>query len=258
MDSSRIIILITGANSGVGYATTQVIASSSSNYHVIMACRSSSAGQEALDEIKGSSSVPVKGTVSLLRLDVADEASIAAAKISVENEFGRLDVLINNAGIGSVAPGTHTKESLHHVFDTNVFGPILMIQAFESLLEKSTYSKGPYLIQVSSGLGSFALASNAKDPFHKNSFGTYRMSKATLNMVTLQSHIQLGAKGFKVFAFCPGLVVSNLRGKTEEARSGWGMAGDPKVSGQGILNIIEGNRDDVVGKFVHKDGLYEW
>lgn len=223
-----------------------------------MACRNPSAGQEALDEIKGSSSMPIKGTVSLLQLDVSDEASIAAAKKTVENEFGRLDVLINNAGIGSMVQASHTKESLHYIFDTNAFGPLLMIQEFEPLLEQSTYSKGPYVIQVSSGLGSFALASDPEDPFHKNTFGTYRMSKATLNMVTLQGHIQLGPKGFKVFAFCPGLVVSNLRGKTEEARGGWGMAGDPKVPGQGILNVIEGNRDDVVGKFVHNNGVYEW
>jgi NAD(P)-dependent dehydrogenase (short-subunit alcohol dehydrogenase family) len=242
----------------VGYATTQVIVSNSSKYHVIMACRNVSAGQEALDEIKGSSSMPAKGSLSLLQLDVADEASIAAAAKSVENDFGRLDVLINNAGIGSLVPGAHSKESLHYVFDTNVFGPILMIQAFESLLEKSTYSKGPYILQVSSGLGSFAMASDTKDPFYKTTFGSYRMTKATLNMATLQSHIQLSDKGFKVFAFCPGLVVSNLRGKTEEARGGWGMAGDPKLSGQGILNIIEGNRDDLVGKFVHKDGMYDW
>lgn len=242
----------------MGYATTQVIASSSPNYHVIMGCRNVSAGQETLDEIKRSASMPVKGSVSLLQLDVADERSISAAAKSVENELGRLDVLINNAGIGSVGTEVHSKESLHHVFDTNVLGPVLMIQSFESLLEKSTYSKGPYIIQISSGLGSFALASNTEDPFHKRSFASYRMTKAALNMVTLQSHVQLADKGFKVFAFCPGLVVSNLRGKSEEARAGWGMAGDPKLPAQGILNIIEGNRDDVAGKFVHKDGVYEW
>lgn len=223
-----------------------------------MGCRNVSAGQEALDEIRGSSSMPVKGSLSLLQLDVADEASIASAANSVENEFGRLDALINNAGIAIAGSDVHSKETLHYVFDTNVFGPMLMIQSFEPLLEKSTYSKGPYILQISSGLGSFALASDTKDPFHKNVFGAYRMTKATLNMVTLQSHIQLADKGFKVFAFCPGLVVSNLRGKTEQARGGWGMAGDPKLPAQGILNIIEGKRDDMVGKFVHKDGVYEW
>lgn len=150
----------------MGYATTQVIASASSSYHVIMACRNTTAGQkEALDEIQRSSSVPANGSLSLLQLDVTDEASIAAAVKSVEAEFGRLDVLINNAGVASHSSGPHTKESLHYVFDANVFGPMLIIQAFELLLEKSTYSKGPYIIQISSGLGSFARASDKEDPF---------------------------------------------------------------------------------------------
>jgi hypothetical protein len=65
----------------------------------------------------------------------------------------------------------------------------------------------------------------------------------------------------KVFAMCPGFVVSNLRGTTEEMRNGspFGMqAGDPMVSGQTLLSIIEGKRDDDAGKFVHKDGVYPW
>lgn len=84
------------------------------------------------------------------------------------------------------------------------------------------------------------------------------MSKASLNMLTFQRSIQLEDKGFKVFSFCPGLVVSNLRGKTEKDRNARGQDGDPKLSGQGILSIIQGNRDDVAGTFVHKDGVYGW
>lgn len=53
-------------------------------------------------------------------------------------------------------------------------------------------------------------------------------------------------------------MVSNLRGEAEEERSAGGAAGDPEVSGQTILQIIEGERDGDVGKFVHKDGVYPW
>jgi hypothetical protein len=70
--------------------------------------------------------------------------------------------------------------------------------------------------------------------------------------------VEFGSKGLKVFAMCPGFVVSNLRGTSDEARSGWGGAGDPQVSGKTVLSIIQGERDADAGKFVHKDGVYPW
>jgi NAD(P)-dependent dehydrogenase (short-subunit alcohol dehydrogenase family) len=87
---------------------------------------------------------------------------------------------------------------------------------------------------------------------------TYRVSKAALNQIALQESIVYRETPLKVFAMCPGFVVSNLRGTSEEERTGWGMAGDAEVSGQTILSIIEGKRDADVGKFVHKDGVYPW
>jgi hypothetical protein len=57
---------------------------------------------------------------------------------------------------------------------------------------------------------------------------------------------------------CPGLVRSNLRGTSEEARNAGGRAGDPKVSGETILSIVQGKRDEDVGKLVWKDGVYPW
>jgi hypothetical protein len=65
-------------------------------------------------------------------------------------------------------------------------------------------------------------------------------------------------EGLKVFAICPGFVVSNLRGTSDEARSGGGNAGDPATSGNLMLSILEGKRDADVGKFVQKDGTYPW
>jgi len=61
-----------------------------------------------------------------------------------------------------------------------------------------------------------------------------------------------------VFPMCPGLVVSNLRGGSEEARSAGGRAGSADVSGETILSIVRGDRDKDVGRFVYKDGVYAW
>ena len=86
----------------------------------------------------------------------------------------------------------------------------------------------------------------------------YRVSKAALNMLMVQDAKYLGRQGIKVFSVCPGLVRSYLRGGSEEQVSAGGRAGDPLNSGRFILDIIEGKRDQDVGKFVWKDGIRPW
>ncbi len=147
------------------------------------------------------------------------------------------------------------KASLEASFKTNTIGPALVTEAFRPLLFKS---KNPYSIYVSSGLGSL---DSAQDPnimgfeiYHPG----YRMSKSALNMWAVQEARVYGKEGLKVFVMCPGFVVSNLRGKDEQARTGGGAATSPIVSGQTMLSIIEGKRDADVGKFIHKDGIYGW
>ena len=74
-------------------------------------------------------------------------------------------------------------------------------------------------------------------------------------MLVTQDTFQLGPQYLKVFAVCPSFVVSNLRGTSDEARSGWGKASDPEVSREMVLSILRGERDADAGKFVHKDGV---
>ena len=84
------------------------------------------------------------------------------------------------------------------------------------------------------------------------------MSKAAMNMLVAENHARFSPKGVKVFAFCPGFVVSNLRGESEEERSGWGYAGSATQAGETMLRILKGERDSDVGKLLHKDGVYGW
>lgn len=87
---------------------------------------------------------------------------------------------------------------------------------------------------------------------------SYKISKAGVNMVAAQEAAEFKSTPLKVFAVCPGLVRSHLRGVSEEKISANGLAGDPMVSGETIFSIIEGKRDEDVGKYVHKDGVYPW
>lgn len=202
----------------------------------------------ALSEIKAAG---IKGTLSALQLDVTDEASVGKAVQSVEKDFGHLDALVNNAAVGNRDPNIRLR--MQQNLNVNVVGPAVVAAAFRPLLLKSP---NPYSIYVSSGQGSLTGATDPKSHVMPNA-EAYRSSKAALNMLAIVEGVEFGPH-LKVFPVCPGFVRSNLRGESEEARSGAGQAGDPEVSGQMILNIIQGNRDADVGKFVHKDGTYPW
>ena len=244
----------TGANSGIGFATAKVIAGTSAAFHVIMTGRSLEKVESAKSEIEAAGT---KGSLSALQLDVTDEKSVEQAAQAVEKTYERLDVLINNAGIAPMNPDIKTR--LQRTLDTNVVGPAVVAAAFRPLLFKS---QNPYSIYVSSGGGSLIRASEVGRVSMTNHIPyeeSYRASKAALNMLAVQENFEFGAKGLKVFTMSPGLVISNLRGTDEGARTAWGSgAKDPESSGKTILSIIQGERDADAGKFVVKDGLYPW
>jgi NAD(P)-dependent dehydrogenase (short-subunit alcohol dehydrogenase family) len=88
----------------------------------------------------------------------------------------------------------------------------------------------------------------------------YHMAKAAMNMLMACDYALLGPKGLKAWAYCPGYVVTDLSGTGEKGRQERidNGAGNPRDSAIGLLAIIEGKRDADVGKFVHRDGLYDW
>lgn len=236
----------------MGFATAKVLACASSTFHIILACRSLEKAAAAVAEIEAAGP---QGSVSTVQLDVTDENSINEAAAVVERTFGRLDVLINNAGAGGTDPDLKTR--FETCLAANVTGPALVSDAFRSLLFKSL---NPYSIYI--GTGAWSLVKNAtqQKPAHASVRKTdaYLVSKAALNMLAMQDWAENGPRGLKVFVFSPGFVRSNLRGTSEEARSGWGKAGNPEVAGEAILGIIQGKRDADVGCLMDKDGVHPW
>ncbi|EAW13221.1 putative short chain dehydrogenase/reductase [Aspergillus clavatus NRRL 1] len=239
------------ANSGVGFATAKAIASASPDYLVIIGSRVLENGQAVVEEIQ--SLETTKGTLTSIQVDVTDRESIASAAKQVDSQFGRVDVLINNAGVLSKSPST--KLAMEETFAVNCIGPALVAEIFNPLLLKSDR---PYSIFISSALGSLTEAADPTSPHSSYDGVPYRMSKAALNMLAVQQHKQFGPKGIKVFTLCPGLVRSNLRGKDENAISSGGRAGDPMVSAQMILGVMQGQRDGDVGKFLQEDSVCDW
>ncbi|KAI9712658.1 MAG: hypothetical protein M1820_001279 [Bogoriella megaspora] len=242
----------TGANSGIGFATSKVLVCASDSFHVIIASRSLEKAQTAKSKIESTGS---KGTLSVVQLDVTDENSIKAAAAQVEEQFGRLDVLMNNAGCGS--GDSDVKSRFQKCLETNVIGPALVSEVFRPLLFKS---QNPYSIFVSSGQRTVVRNALQKPPTFDRipNADAYQVSKAALNMLAVLEARDYGLQGVKVFALSPGFVRSNLRGPSEDQKSGWGMAGDPETSGEVVLSIVHGERDADVGCLVHKDGVYPW
>ncbi|HYM90561.1 MAG TPA: SDR family NAD(P)-dependent oxidoreductase, partial [bacterium] len=144
------------------------------------------------------------GRVRPVTLDVADPASIAAAAESVRADPGRLDVLVNNAGIGSdfgVSGVEPDFEAIQRALDTNFYGAYRLMVALLGLLRQSGH---PRIVNVSSGMGGVAEMGGWSPG--------YRVSKAALNAMTRILSTELKEEGFLVNSACPGFVNTDMGG----------------------------------------------
>jgi NAD(P)-dependent dehydrogenase (short-subunit alcohol dehydrogenase family) len=194
------IALVTGANKGIGFEVSKQLAAK--GYTVLMGARDAARGNEAAKKIGG--------TAQFLTLDLNDPTTITAAAKHIEEHFGVLDVLVNNAGILSWSDGPPSKttlEAVRTIFDTNFFGTLAVTQAMLPLVRKST---APRIVNVSSGLGSLALNSDPASPYAEIKPLGYNSSKAALNMLTIQLAWELRDTNAKVNASDPGYTATDL------------------------------------------------
>lgn len=206
------VALVTGANQGIGLQIAKDLAAR--GFVVLLGSRDLERGKTAAES--------VGADAHALQLDVTDQASIAAAAQRVRDEFGRLDVLVNNAGIAHagkpgrlltevVASGRASVASLDEVravFETNVFGVIAVTQAMLPLLRAAPVAR---IVNVSSGRGSLALTADPADARRRAMFGvTYSASKTALNAVTLAFASELESTHIKVNAAAPGFTVTAM------------------------------------------------
>ena len=203
------VALVTGASQGIGLQIAKDLAAQ--GLIVLVGARDLAKGEAAAAEI-GERAHP-------LLLDVTDQASIAAAATRIRHEFGRLDILMNNAGISRAKPAQDFGEAIktnlltdapldavRTVFETNVFGVIAVTQAMLPLLREAP--AGRIVITGSSG-GSLALNSDPANP-HRTMLGNYSVSKAAAHAVMLAFALALENTRIKVNAACPGFTKTAL------------------------------------------------
>lgn len=191
------IALITGANKGIGPETASQLAGR--GWQVLVGARNRQAGKAAAAGINKRG-----GAASFLELDVASPESIRRAAVAFAEQFDHLDVLINNAGIypdEGLNILTISRRQLVDTFQTNTFGPVMVVQAFLPYLCKAKASR---IINLSSGYGQ--LESLTPD------VPSYCLSKLTLNGVTLMLSQALRGDGIAVNSMSPGWVRTDMGG----------------------------------------------
>ena len=204
-NSSKRIALVTGANKGIGFEVARQIGRKVLT--VLLGARNKTAGEEAATKLAGEGI-----DARFIQIDVADYASIEKAASVISSEFGRLDVLVNNAGINDAADGaapTARLDAVERVLRTNFLGALAVTQAMLPLLNKS---KAGRIVNVSSGLGS--LTQNGDPNYSAASVKLigYSASKAALNMLTVQLAYLLRDTAIKVNAADPGYTATDLNG----------------------------------------------
>jgi NAD(P)-dependent dehydrogenase (short-subunit alcohol dehydrogenase family) len=251
MSSSQTIVLITGANQGIGFETAKNLLLSSPKYHILLGSRSLANGVAAAKTLQ---SLPILGTVSPLQLDVTSDSSVDAAAEFVAEKYRRIDFLINNAGIGTQLHAQKSaRDAVRKVMETNVVGVVSVTEAFLPLLLKSN---SPKLLFVSSTTGSMTVASDSKSVLNHGGVMDYRASKAALNMLMVMYWNRLKGEGVKVWGVNPGLIGTGFHG-----RGGESMGSEPAVGGERLARVVRGERDDCVGKVVTGDeegGILAW
>ncbi|KAH8896372.1 putative short chain dehydrogenase/reductase [Thozetella sp. PMI_491] len=243
MASHRAVILITGASSGIGLETVIALAQES-EFEILLGCRSLEKGRKVLEEARTTHGDTLKGNISILQIDITDRESIDAAREHVETKFGKLDVLINNAGIMVTQP-TDTLSNLRETFETNVFGTAVVTEAFEPLLKKSAT---PLLVYVSSGQGSITNRLAPSYKWYKSRGDYYRMSKSALNMLAACHKVNFSEWGCRVCAFNPGFCVTNLSGEVGRAMRIEHGARDARDPANALVKVVMGERDDDIEK----------
>ena len=234
------IALVTGANKGIGFETARQLLAL--GYTVLVGAR---------DAEKGSAAAAALGAgAHFVQLDMSKSNLFPDVALRIESEFGNLDVLINNAGVGldwGVPPSEVTIDQLRETFETNVFGVIALTQSLLPLLKRSEAGR---IVNLTSNIASLTIQSGSRELKDYIAAVAYCSSKAALNMFTVLLAKELRETNIKVNSAHPGWVQTDMGGE------------------QAPMNIEDGAKTSVflatlpedgpTGKLFHREKELPW
>ncbi len=237
--------LVTGANKGIGYAVARQL-SQDHGMTALVGARDAARGREAAGKLAALGVDP-----RAVRLDVTDPATAAAFARQIDGDFGRLDVLVNNAGVSLeyVPPSRTDLDKFKATHEANVFGPLVVTTAMLPLLRRAAAGR---VVNMSSTLGSLTLNADPTWAYAAVELRAYNSSKAPLKMLTVVLAAELAADGspVKVNSACPGYVATDLTNHqgTRTAEQGAREAVRPATL----------PADGPTGRFFNDDGPVPW
>lgn len=242
------IALVTGASRGLGFATARALAKTGSC--VVLTGRDQDRTEAAAAVLRDEGL-----DVQALSLDVDNSSSIAAAAEQVERQHGRLDVLVNNAGVLPEATDTTEHDfadprMFQATFETNLFGAVAVTEAFLPLLRHSAMGR---IVNVSATMGSLNDQADPDSSYYQLIVPAYQASKAALNSVTISMAKKLADTDIKVTSVCPGFVKTDLTPVNREQAP---LTADQAATV--ILTAATLPSDAPSGSFIDQNGPVAW
>jgi NAD(P)-dependent dehydrogenase (short-subunit alcohol dehydrogenase family) len=239
---SKRIALISGANKGIGKEVARQLGHA--GFTVLIGSRDLKRGEAAAAELKADGV-----DAEAIQLDVTDSKSVDAAAGAVESKFGKLDALVNNAGIAiDAGTGFDTNVDLvRSTLETNFIGPFQLTKAMAPLLKKSENAR---VVNVSSTLGSLTRNSDPNLDFSSVKFVGYNCSKSALNMFTIITADYFKDSKVKVNSACPGYVATDLN-KHQGHRT-------VEQGATAIVKLATLKEDGPSGGYFNEDGPIPW
>lgn len=240
--ATGLIALVTGANRGIGKETARGLGQRGAS--VLLGARDLAAGETAAQELVGEGL-----DVRAVAIDVTDQRSINQAAAWTDDRFGRLDILINNAGalreLGFPAPSEVSIEDVRATYEVNTFGPIAVIQAMLPLLRRAQRGR---IVNVTSGLASLTAAGRLDGP--GLTLLAYNSSKTALNAATLQFARELKDTPIKINLADPMHCATDINNFSGERT--------PKAGSEIVIQLALLDADGPNGQFVNANGTIAW
>lgn len=245
-DDYKRVILVTGSNAGIGLELVKLLAEK--GHIVYLSGRNEASAKEAQQKLNKEHNLQVK----VVQLDVTDIKSVQAAKETIEKAEGRLDVLVNNAGISMMGHDQNATtvdvQVLREAFEPNFFGLVQTTTTFLPLIRKGRAGY-QVILNISIDMASNWLQSGPNALFH---LAAYNTSKAAMNSYTIALAAELKKEGIKVNALTPGHTVTKLNNFSPGGKT-------PEQAAQMMLEwSLMGPDDDKTGLFIWDKGKLPW